>query len=96
VEGDNVLHDIDFSYCCTSGGRCESVRKIIERVFGMLKKRFRILRLSRLVKDMSEVEDMVKLCCDQHNMCLQVCMYIYNSYHTTFKIHTMVDMYICD
>jgi hypothetical protein len=56
------------SYCCSSGGRCESVRTIIERVFGMLKKRFRILRLSMLVKDMSEVEDLVKVCCVLHNM----------------------------
>ena len=42
--------------------RCETVRKIIERVFGMLKKRFRILRLPMLVKDMAEVEDIVKVC----------------------------------
>ena len=39
------------------------MRKIIERVFGMLKKRFRILRLPMLVKKMSEVEDIVKVCC---------------------------------
>ena len=58
-------------------GRCESVRKIIERVFGMLKKRFRILRLPMLVKDMAEVEDIVKVCCVLHNMCLQVHEYTY-------------------
>jgi len=29
----------------------------------MLKKRFRILRLPMLVKDMAEVEDIVKVCC---------------------------------
>jgi hypothetical protein len=52
--------------------RCESVRKIIERVFDMLKKRFRILRLPMLVKDMTEVEHIVKVCCVLHNMCLQV------------------------
>jgi hypothetical protein len=57
--------------------RCESVRKIIERVFGMLKKRFRILRLPMLVKDMAEVEDIVKVCCVLHNMCLQVHKYTY-------------------
>ena len=57
--------------------RCESVRKIIERVFGMLKKRFRILRLPMLVKDMAEVEDIVKVCCVLHNMCLQVHEYTY-------------------
>ena len=38
----------------------------------MLKNRFRILRLPMLVQDMSEVEDMVKVCCVLHNMCLQV------------------------
>jgi hypothetical protein len=42
----------------------------------MLKNRFRILRLPMLVQDMSEVEDMVKVCCVLHNMCLQVCVYI--------------------
>ena len=52
--------------------RCESVRKIIERVFGMLKKRFRILRLPMLVQDMSDVEDIVKTCCVLHNMGMQV------------------------
>jgi hypothetical protein len=62
----------------------------------MFKKLFRILRLSMLVKDMSEVEDMVKVSCLLHNMCLQVCTYIYNPYHTTFKLHTMVHMHICD
>jgi hypothetical protein len=60
----------------------------------MLKNRFRILRLPMLVQDMSEVEDMVKVCCVLHNMCLQVCVYIYNPYHTTLKPHTMVDRYI--
>ncbi len=50
-------------------GRCESVRKIIERVFGMLKKRVRILRL---VKKMSEVEQIVQVCCVLHNMFVQV------------------------
>ena len=38
----------------------------------MLKKRFRILRLPMLVKDMAEVQDIVKVCCVLHNMCLQV------------------------
>jgi hypothetical protein len=71
-------------FCIPSGGRCESVRKIIERVFGMLKNRFRILRLPMLVQDMSEVEDMVKVCCVLHNMCLQVCVYIYKGSSTTW------------
>lgn len=43
----------------------------------MLKKRFRILRLPMLVKDMAEVEDIVKVCCVLHNMCLQVHEYTY-------------------
>ena len=73
-------------------GRCESVRKIIERVFGMLKKRFRILRLPMLVKDTSEVEDMVKVCCVLHNMCLQVYVYTCNSYpveNTIYYIYSI-------
>ena len=44
----------------------------------MLKKRFRILRLPMLVENMSEVEDIVKGCCVLHNMCLQVCVYVYS------------------
>ena len=71
--------------CILCRGRCESVRKIIERVFGILKKRFRILWLPTLVKDTSEVEDMVKVCCVLHyNMCLQVFIYTCNSYHIIY------------
>ena len=70
------------------------MRNIIERVFGMLKKRFRILRLSMLVKDMSEVEDLVKVCCVLHNMCLQVCMYTFNPYLPALKLHAMFRMHV--
>jgi hypothetical protein len=52
--------------------RCESVPKIITCVFGMIKKRFHMLRLSMLVIKMSEVQDIVKVCCVIHNMCIQV------------------------
>ena len=50
----------------------------------MLKKRFRILWLPMLVKDTSEVEDMVKVCCVLHTMCLQVFIYTCNSYHIIY------------
>ena len=52
--------------------RCESVRKIIDHVFGMFKKLFHILRLPMLVKKMSEVEQIVKVYCVLHNMGMQV------------------------
>jgi hypothetical protein len=48
--------------------RCESVRKVVERVFGMLKKRFRILKLSLLGGDIEEIENMLFSCSIMHNM----------------------------
>ncbi len=48
--------------------RCESVRKAVERVFGMLKKRFRILKLPLTGDDIEEIEDMLFSCFIMHNM----------------------------
>lgn len=51
--------------------RCESVRKAIERVFGMLKKRFRILKIPLPCRAIKLVADIVHSCCILHNMILQ-------------------------
>jgi hypothetical protein len=56
--------------------------------------RWKETRLPMLVKDMSEVEDLVKVCYVLHNMCLQVCMYTYNPYLTALKLHTMFRMHV--
>ncbi len=48
--------------------RCESVRKAVERVFGMLKKRFHILKLSLVGGDIEEIENMLFSCFIMHNM----------------------------
>ena len=48
-----------------------SVRKIIERVFGILKKRFRILKLPLCVKDLGDVEHVIRSCCILHNMIME-------------------------
>ena len=64
----------------------------------MLKKRFRILRLPMLVKDMAEVEDIVKVCCVLHNMCLQVhaCAHISTHHtHTYACAYMHVSIQIC-
>ena len=52
----------------TVTSRCESVRKAVERVFGMLKKRFRILKLPLTGGDIGEIEDMLFSCFIMHNM----------------------------
>ena len=48
-----------------------SLRKIIERVFGMLKKRFRILKLPMFGRDINEIEDKLFSCFILHNMIMQ-------------------------
>ena len=55
-------------YPCTYVYRCESVRKAVERVFGILKKRFRVLKLPLMGGDVEEVEDMLFSCFIMHNM----------------------------
>jgi len=50
---------------------CESVRKAIERVFGILKKRFRILKIPLPCYNLLQVVDIVHSCCILHNMLLE-------------------------
>lgn len=45
--------------------------KVIERVFGMLKNRFRILKLPLTCYDIFLVTDIVHSCCILHNMILE-------------------------
>ena len=61
--------DILWTHACFC--RCESVRKVVERVFGMLKKRFRILKLPMLGRDINEIEDKLFSCFILHNMIMQ-------------------------
>ena len=56
--------------------RCESVRKIVERTFGMLKKRFRVLRLPMLYNrgtggGFAKLDNVFKTCCLLHNWLMQ-------------------------
>ena len=50
---------------------CEAVRKAIERVFGILKKRFRILKIPLPCYNLFQVVDIVHSCCILHNMILE-------------------------
>jgi len=47
------------------------VRKAVERVFGILKKRFRVLKLPLMGGDVEEIEDMLFSCFIMHNMLLR-------------------------
>ena len=47
------------------------MRKAVERVFGMLKKRFRILKLPLTGGDIQEIESMLFSCFIMHNMNLK-------------------------
>jgi len=49
-------------------GRCESARKAVERVFGMLKKRFRFLKLPIMMHNIHDVDNMIRSCFIIHNM----------------------------
>ena len=60
---------VDILWTCAC--RCESVRKVVERVFGILKKRFRILKLPMLGRDINQIEDKLFSCCILHNMIMQ-------------------------
>jgi hypothetical protein len=51
-------------------GLCESVRKDVECLFGILKKRFRILGVASLAHDADNINDVVKVCSVLHNMLL--------------------------
>ena len=49
--------------------RCESVRKSVERVFGMIKKSFQVIQLSMLVTDIEDtIEDIIHSCFILHNI----------------------------
>jgi hypothetical protein len=48
--------------------RCESARKIVERVFGMLKKRFRYLKLPLLTQNITDIDNIIRSCFIMHNM----------------------------
>lgn len=50
--------------------RCESVRKNVEDLFGIMKKRHRILRLPFLLTTEKGITDTFKTCCVLHNMLL--------------------------
>ena len=50
----------------------ESQRKHVECAFGILKSRFRILKLPITMHKFEEVDDMFVTCCILHNMCLDV------------------------
>ena len=47
------------------------MRKIIERVFGILNERFRILKLPMCVNDLGDVEHIIRSCCILHNMIME-------------------------
>ena len=49
----------------------ESERKHVECAFGILKARFRILKLPIHMHDFDEIDDMFHTCCILHNMCLE-------------------------
>ena len=51
-------------------GLCESVRKDIECLFGILKKKFRILAVPQLEHDPSKIDRVVHICSILHNMML--------------------------
>ena len=56
---------------CTTVRRMESVRKDVERLFGILKKRFRILKHPSSLRSLNAMEDVFITCCILHNMLLE-------------------------
>ena len=51
-----------------AGGLSESVRKDIECVFGILKRRFRVLKVPFLLSTVEQIDDIFRTCCGLHNM----------------------------
>ena len=51
--------------------RMESIRKAVECVFGIMKKRFRILRHAFTLRDPRRIESIFRMCCALHNMILE-------------------------
>ena len=56
---------------CTWSRQVESVRKDVECTFGVLKKRFRILRLATLYKSKEVIDNIFRSCCVLHNLLLR-------------------------
>ena len=52
-------------------GLCESVRKDVECLFGILKKRFRILGMASVAHYSKNINTMIKVCSVLHNMLLE-------------------------
>ena len=50
--------------------RLESIRKDVERCFGVLKKRFRVLKVSMQFREAKFMENIFFTCCVFHNMLL--------------------------
>ena len=57
-------------YLALFSKRLESVRKDVERTFGCLKKRFKVLKIPLLFRDASFVNNIFLTCCVLHNMLL--------------------------
>ena len=51
--------------------RLESVRKAVERTFGILRKRFRILRVAFECTDPNQIDATFRMCCALHNILLR-------------------------
>lgn len=45
-------------------------RQVVERAFGMLKQRFRRLKLGIEMRDISEINNLILACCILHNICI--------------------------
>ena len=58
------------AYECRWSSRLESVRKDVECTFGVLKKRFKILRLPIQINTAATIADIFKGCCALHNFLL--------------------------
>ena len=50
--------------------RCESIRKDVERTFGIIKKRHMLVDYPVRFRDVRSVEAVFKVCCAMHNMLL--------------------------
>jgi hypothetical protein len=48
--------------------RCKSMRKTVEWIFGILKKRFHILKMPLLGEDIEEIDNKLFSCFIMHNM----------------------------
>ena len=57
-------------YLALFSKRLESVRKDVERTFGCLKKRFKVLKIPLLFRDASFMNNIFLTCCVLHNMLL--------------------------